>query len=486
MTMRVTPFLQISQAISSIESQSNQLNQLEQEASTGSRLLTPSVDPVATVSVLAENTQNQQLTTYMDNIQTAQTSLNASVSALQQANNIFTQAEQIASEGSNSTNDATSNEALATQVDTLINSLLSVANTQNGNTYLFGGTASNQAPFSVASTNSAGLPQSIVYNGSAQRASVIIGQEQTVNTLYPGSQIFQQQTRGTTTYQGTTGAAVGTGTDSATGQGTLLVAHTATTYQAGSGIQPGSSSAAADTILGPNGSHKLTVVDTSGTGAGGTVSLDGGPAIAFTNADTNLKVTGPTGSVVYVNTTAITPGFSGSVAIAASGTLSVDGGATSVPINFSSNQVVANGSTGAVTNVNSSNIQSTGTELLTYTGTYDAFQALTALRDDLRNTSGLTQNQQVQAISQSLSELKRVQQGITNVVGEQSDSLQQMQSLSSYLSQSQLNTQKQISNLQAADVTQVVVGLQSQQNIMQLTLATVPMILNTSLLNFLK
>jgi len=266
----------------------------------------------------------------------------------------------------------------------------------------------------------------------------------------------------------------------------LLVAHTATTYQAGSGIQPGSSSAAADTILGPNGSHKLTVVDTSGTGAGGTVSLDGGPAIAFTNADTNLKVTGPTGSVVYVNTTAITPGFSGSVAIAASGTLSVDGGATSVPINFSSNQVVANGSTGAVTNVNSSNIQSTGTELLTYTGTYDAFQALTALRDDLRNTSGLTQNQQVQAISQSLSELKRVQQGITNVVGEQSDSLQQMQSLSSYLSQSQLNTQKQISNLQAADVTQVVVGLQSQQNIMQLTLATVPMILNTSLLNFLK
>src|SRR5208337_5014218 len=119
-----------------------------------------------------------------------------------------TQAEQIASEGSNSTNDTTTNEALATQVDALINSLLSVANTQNGNTYLFGGTASNKPPFAVAASNSAGLPQSIVYNGSSQRGSVNIGQEQTVNTLYAGSQIFQQQTRGVTTYQGTTGAAL--------------------------------------------------------------------------------------------------------------------------------------------------------------------------------------------------------------------------------------------------------------------------------------
>jgi len=79
----------------------------------------------------------------------------------------------------------------------------------------------------------------------------------------------------------------------------------------------------------------------------------------------------------------------------------VDGGATSVPINFSSNQVVTNGTTGAVTNVDSTNIRSTGTDNLNYTGTFDAFQSLIALRDDLRNTRGLSSADQAQALSRA-------------------------------------------------------------------------------------
>src|SRR5439155_11953260 len=100
--------------------------------------------------------------------------------------------------------------------------------------------------------------------------------------------------------------------------------HTSTTYQAGSGVQTGSGSAAGDTVIGPAGAHQLTIVDTSGTGAAGTVSLDGGPAVAFTNADTNLKVSGPNGQVVFVDTTAITANFNGTVNITANGTVSVD------------------------------------------------------------------------------------------------------------------------------------------------------------------
>ena len=46
------------------------------------------------------------------------------------------------------------------------------------------------------------------------------------------------------------------------------------------------------------------------------------------NSDTNLKVSAPNGDVVYVNTTAVVPGFSGNVDITADGMLSVDGGTT--------------------------------------------------------------------------------------------------------------------------------------------------------------
>src|SRR5690606_13494775 len=133
--------------------------------------------------------------------------------------------------------------------------------------------------------------------------------------------VFQPIARGKTLFLGGTGAAPGTGTDSALGRGTLIVSHTSTTYTAGSGVAAGTSSADGDTIIGPAGAHILTIEDTSGTGAFGTVSLNGGPPVSFTNGDTNLKVIGPLDEVVYLDTTAITAGFSGDVEITADGTL---------------------------------------------------------------------------------------------------------------------------------------------------------------------
>jgi len=56
----------------------------------------------------------------------------------------------------------------------------------------------------------------------------------------------------------------------------LLIRHTATTYAAGSGVQPGTNSGAGDTILGALGQHRLHITDTSGNGSAGTISLDGG------------------------------------------------------------------------------------------------------------------------------------------------------------------------------------------------------------------
>ena len=107
----------------------------------------------------------------------------------------------------------------------------------------------------------------------------------------------------------------------------------------------------------------LNINDTSGTGASGTVSLNGGPTVAFTNTDTDLSVTGPLGETVFINTTAITPGFNGNVDITAAGTLSTDAGTSETVINFSANQIVTNNQTGQVTNIDSSAIRRVGVAL---------------------------------------------------------------------------------------------------------------------------
>jgi flagellar hook-associated protein 3 FlgL len=191
MDLRVTPQVMVDQAIASAQRQSDQLAQLQEQASSGSRLNQPSDDPVAEVQVMAGDAQNARLDTYLNNIGSATSSLNSSVSALQEANGILSQARGVAVEGSNSTNDATSFEALAQQVDGFLNRLVNVANTQDNDHYLFGGTATTKPPFSVASTDSQGRPQSVVYQGSQDRSTVTVNQQQSVATLYAGSQIFQ-------------------------------------------------------------------------------------------------------------------------------------------------------------------------------------------------------------------------------------------------------------------------------------------------------
>lgn len=484
MDLRITPQVRVSRALYNSQNQTAQLAHLQQEASTGLKLLLPSDDPLATVAVMAQKAQSLRLDTYKGNIDDGTNTLNSSVSALQEVSSLFDQARSLAIQGTDSTLDPQSRASLATQVDSILNRLVQLANSQSAGHYFYSGTASTTQPFQTTSFQ--GQITSVAYKGSQQAGQVIVAQKQTVDTLYAGSAVFQPRTRGATVYTGPVGAAPGTGTDSATGQGALLVTHTLTTYAGASGVQAGTGSVAGDTAIGPAGSNTLVINDTSGTGASGTVSLNGGPPVNFTNANTNLRVTDGNGVAVYINTTAITPAFNGSVSFTSTGTLSVDNGASSLPINFSANQVVTNSATGAVTNVNSTNIRQTGTDTVNYTGSFDAFQSLIALRDDFQNAQKLPDSQVAQNVSQRLAEIDRVHDGILGAVGEQSATLLNLQGMSNRVQDVQLSTQGRISDLESADVPSVVVSLQAQQNLLQLTLYSSSKIFDQSLLDFLK
>jgi flagellar hook-associated protein 3 FlgL len=459
------------------------LNTLQAQASTGKKFANVSDDPAAAMTVLSNTDQNQLLTTHLANIQAATTSLNTSTSALQQVDSIFAQAKSLAIQASNSANDTSSFSAMAQQVDAMINGLLSAANTQSNGVYVFGGASYTTQPYAVTSQTGSGDVQAVSYQASSNSTSTIVDNNQSVPTFYAGSDVFRSNSRQPAVFSGNTGAQPGSGTDSATGQSELIVSHTATTFAAGSGIQAGTSSASGDTIL---GSHSLQIIDTSGNGSAGTISLDGGAPVAFTSADTNLKVANNNGDFLYLDASAITPGFNGAVAVTSSGSMSIDGGATSTPITFAANQAVTDSTTGAVTFVDTTNIQRTGNESVAQPGTYDAFQALIALRDDLNNVNGLSPTDQIQAISSRIADLDNVSTHIDATLGAQSATLQSLSSLSSHLQNLQLSTQETISTVGDADVTNVVVQLQTYQQELQLSLMAFSKISSVSLLNFLQ
>lgn len=479
MDLRVSLQTIVSRALANERRQTDALARLSQQASTGNRILAPEDDPLGAVAVINYNAQDASYAADLTNISTATTSLNVSVSTLQHAHDVLTQARQLAIQGGNAGNDANALNALGGQVDALLKQLVADANAQNNGEYLFGGTKTTAAPFV---TDAAG---NVTYVGAAQRANVPVGTAQTVDTYYAGSEVFQLSQGAATVYAGTTGAQPGTGIDTATGQGALLVTHTTTAYGGASGVAASAvGSAAGDTALGPAGANTLTVVDTSGNGSAGTVALNGGPAVAFTGSSNNLKVTGPAGEVVFIDTTNITHGFSGTVPITSGGTLSVAGGAA-VPITFTTNQVVT-GPDGTVTNVNSTNVRQAGTATLTYAGSLDAFQALAGLRDDLRNTRNLSPAAQLRSISTRLGQLSQVSDNVPRVAGEQSASLRNLQGLQGHVQDVQLETKKLTGDVQSADIASVVTNLQAQQNLLQATLATTAKALNQSLLDFIK
>lgn len=302
MNLRITPQIIVANATASAQQETSQLATLQQQISTGLRILQPSDDPLAAMQVSAEQTYNNQLDTYQQNVADAQAKLNTSVSTLTQVSNLLAQAKDIALQGSNSTNSTTAFQAMGTQVSSILNEVIQLANTQQNGEYIYGGTDSQAQPFAV---NAQGQ---VVYSGSAASMSEPIGRGQQVQTLYPGSQVFQSP---------------------------------------------------------------------------------------------------------------------------------------------------------------------------------DVFQTLATLRDNLNNVNNLPLNSQVASIQQSLQALDDANTGVLNTVGQQSASLQNLQGIDQHIQNVQLQTKQQIGNLQDSDLSQLVIGLQEQQNALQATLYSASRVMSLSLLNFL-
>ncbi len=191
MDLRVTPHLQAQQIIASTQQNYAQLSNLQQQAATGNRVNQPSDDPTAMVAIIASKADDNRLTTFLGNLQGATSSLNASVSALQDANDIMSQAQQLAIQGGQAGNSPADLNTMANLVNQLINRLLNDANTQRDGQYLFSGTSTGTVPFAVTSQDSQGRAEAVTYNGSTQAAQTLVSPEQSVTTLYSGSDAFQ-------------------------------------------------------------------------------------------------------------------------------------------------------------------------------------------------------------------------------------------------------------------------------------------------------
>jgi flagellar hook-associated protein 3 FlgL len=119
-------------------------------------------------------------------------------------------------------------------------------------------------------------------------------------------------------------------------------------------------------------------------------------------------------------------------------------------------------------------------------GGADAFNSLMGLREDLRNTAGLTPNQQAQALSQRLGDLEKTQQSLLKTVGQMSGSLEHLEALGNRLEDVVVLSRERLGEIESADIAEVVINLSTQETLLQTTLAASSRLLELNLMDYLR
>lgn len=185
--MRVTQSLNQLNFVSALNTLQSNLSQTQNQIATNLSFTTPSQNPVAAGAVDNYNQALSQSKQYDVNANSAQTSLSTEDSTLSQVQTALQSLRDLAlqaNSGALSNSDRTAIAAQATQIQS---SLVSLANTQDGNgQYIFGGLATQTPPFTQSASGAT------VYNGDQGQRQAQIAAGQYVTVSDNGDAVFNQ------------------------------------------------------------------------------------------------------------------------------------------------------------------------------------------------------------------------------------------------------------------------------------------------------
>src|ERR1700722_4393733 len=184
--MRVTQSLNQTQFLTALDSLESNLSQTQNQVSSGLAFTTPSQNPIAAGTVDNYNQVLAQSKQYTANGNSAQTSLETEGNSLTQLQNQLQSLRSLALEANSGTQTGEDLTAIAAQATQIQNSMLTLANTQDGNgQYIFSGFATQTQPFALTATGAS-------YSGDQGQQQVQVAAGQTVAAGDNGDVVFNQ------------------------------------------------------------------------------------------------------------------------------------------------------------------------------------------------------------------------------------------------------------------------------------------------------
>ncbi len=168
--------------------------------------------------------------------------------------------------------------------------------------------------------------------------------------------------------------------------------------------------------------------------------------------------------------------------------LSIDDGASyvTVPIGGDPNQAVTDSRTGKVLYVDSTGINSTGTEMVSVPGTYDIFAVLISVRDILQNERGFSTAQLQKLVDTSLDSLDEVSNLVVQTGVAIGAKIGFLSNLQDGLKNRKYDTEDEATRLQQADIAQIAIDLSRRETLYQMSLSVAGKLMSMSLLDFIE
>lgn len=148
-----------------IQNQLGEQERLFEQISSNKRIHSPSDDPVAASKSMKLRDQLSRIEEYENHVNGAQVWTNITNVALDNTNDTWKRVNEIAISAADGTKTAADRAGMAEELEQLLNHLVQTANTTHGGRYIFGGSKTNQPPFTIETNANTGRITGVYYQG---------------------------------------------------------------------------------------------------------------------------------------------------------------------------------------------------------------------------------------------------------------------------------------------------------------------------------
>ena len=191
--MRITNQMSYQQLSSSVLDNQQAVYDAQQQVSSGKRISVPSDDPVAFGRMARMNNTLASVQRYSKNIDQAKSELTSVDSALQQAGSLFQRAQEIATQASVDTKTAAERKSMGEEVDSMLTSLLDIANTTYDGHTVFSGTSGTSPAYKATDVSGDGHLDTFAYQGGTSPRMISVTDANAIAVGVPGSDTSSTQ-----------------------------------------------------------------------------------------------------------------------------------------------------------------------------------------------------------------------------------------------------------------------------------------------------